>query len=215
MQADDAQNPAFLWVAQGRALYAQPPAPGQPDCAQCHGADAAGLRGAAARHPAWDPATQRPLPLAGRIEQCRQRHQAQPLRDPEHDDALALQAFVALQSRGQPQATPAGAGMAAWVQQGAALYRQRRGQLDLACADCHDARAGGLLGGSLIPQAHPTGYPQYRLQWQTLGGLDRRLRNCSTGVRASPLSRDEHLALQAYLAQRAAGLLLDAPAVRP
>lgn len=215
MQADDAQNPAFLWVLQGRALFSQPPAAGQPACAQCHGADAATLRGAAARHPAWSQALQRPLTLAARIEQCRREHQRQPARDDEHDEALALQAWVALQSRGQPLAPPDAPPLQAWAQRGEALYRQRRGQLDLSCADCHDERAGLSLGGSAIPQAHPTGYPLYRLQWQALGGLGRRLRNCTAGVRALPLAADDDLAVQVYLARRAAGLPVDAPAVRP
>lgn len=38
----------------------------------------------------------------------------------------------------------------------------------------------------MIPQAHPTGYPIYRLEWQSMGSLQRRLRNCMTGVRAEP-----------------------------
>ena len=60
------------------------------------------------------------------------------------------------------------------------------GQLDLACAQCHDDNAGKRLGGSIIPQAHPTGYPIYRLEWQALGSLQRRLRGCLTGIRAEP-----------------------------
>ena len=49
------------------------------------------------------------------------------------------------------------------------------------------ARAGVMfrrLGGSPITQGHPTGYPIYRLEWQSLGSLQRRLRNCLAGVRA-------------------------------
>lgn len=36
----------------------------------------------------------------------------------------------------------------------------------------------------MTPQGHPTGYPIYRLEWQALGSLQRRLRNCYNGVRA-------------------------------
>src|SRR5256885_16986097 len=39
---------------------------------------------------------------------------------------------------------------------------------------------------NVIPQAHPTGYPLYRLEWQNLGSLQRRLRNCLVGIRAEP-----------------------------
>ena len=48
---------------------------------------------------------------------------------------------------------------------------------------------GRHLGGAPIPQAHPTGYPLYRLEWQGLGSLRRRLRNCMTGMRAEPYPR--------------------------
>ena len=36
--------------------------------------------------------------------------------------------------------------------------------------------AGQKLAAVTIPQGHPTGYPIYRLEWQTLGSLKRRLR---------------------------------------
>jgi hypothetical protein len=42
----------------------------------------------------------------------------------------------------------------------------------------------------VIPQAHPTGYPIYRLEWQGLGSLQRRLRGCMSGVRAEPYPYD-------------------------
>jgi sulfur-oxidizing protein SoxA len=90
------------------------------------------------------------------------------------------------------------------------------GQLDLSCADCHDARWGGRLGGSTIPQGHANGYPLYRLEWQALGSLQRRLRNCMNGVRAEPWPADapEWIELEAFLQARGEGLPVEAPAVR-
>ena len=69
----------------------------------------------------------------------------------------------------------------------------------------------------MIPQGHPTGYPIYRLEWQALGSLQRRLRGCVVGVRAEPWAAGapEWLALEAFLAQRAAGMPVETPAVRP
>jgi sulfur-oxidizing protein SoxA len=73
------------------------------------------------------------------------------------------------------------------------------------------------LAGATIPQGHPTGYPIYRLEWQGLGSLQRRLRNCMAGVRAEPYveGSDEAVALELFLMQRAAGLPMETPAVRP
>ena len=77
--------------------------------------------------------------------------------------------------------------------------------------------AVGRLGGAPIPQGHATGYPIYRLEWQTLGSIERRLHGCVAGVRAEPFApgADEWLALQVYLQQRAAGLRHEGVAVRP
>ena len=71
--------------------------------------------------------------------------------------------------------------------------------------------------GTPVPQAHPTGYPLYRLEWQSLGSLQRRLRNCMIGVRAEPYpyGSPELVDLEAYLMWRARGMKLETPAVRP
>lgn len=217
MQRDDALNPAMLWVSEGRALWQRAEGAAARSCAGCHGEASQSMRGVAARYPAFDPALGRPLNLAQRINQCRQQRQlAAPWRL-ESQDLLSLESFVAHQSRGLPLAPPDDARLAPHVQRGQALYQQRLGQLNLSCAHCHDQRAGQRLGGTLIPQAHPTGYPIYRLEWQTVGSLQRRLRNCLTGVRAEPfaLGAVELVELELYLAERARGMALETPGVRP
>jgi sulfur-oxidizing protein SoxA len=133
------------------------------------------------------------------------------------ENVLSLQAFVAFQSRGMALQPAQDAATLALARQGAALFQRRLGALELSCADCHEQRAGLRLGGSVIPQGHPTGYPLYRLEWQGLGSLARRLRSCVTGVRATPFDADgvEMLALEAWLMRRAAGMAMDAPGLRP
>ena len=50
-----------------------------------------------------------------------------------------------------------------------------------------------------------------------MGSLQRRLRNCMTGVRAEPFpyGADELVELELYLNSRAAGMLVETAAVRP
>ena len=50
-----------------------------------------------------------------------------------------------------------------------------------------------------------------------MGSLQRRIRNCLTGVRAEPYAygAPEMVALELYLADRARGLPVETPAVRP
>ena len=209
MQDDDSQNPAMLWVQQGQALWGQ-------GCASCHG-DVGSMRGTGARYPAYDPRVGRPITLSGRINQCRTDRAGQPAWPTESDEMLAVSALVGLQSRGLPVAIDGDGPARPFIDQGRALFALRQGQLNLSCANCHDTLAGQRLGGARIPQGQPNGYPLYRLEWQSMGSLDRRLRNCLTGVRAEPLppSSPEMAALQFYLGYRSNGLTIETPAVRP
>ena len=95
-------------------------------------------------------------------------------------------------------------------------YYRRRGQLNLACHHCHELNWGRMLRGDRLSQGHGTGYPAYRLEWQTLGSLHRRLRACNLAIRAQalPYGAPEYVNLELFLAWRAAGLFLEAPAVR-
>ncbi len=217
MQQDDSINPAMLWVSDGEALWNRKVGASERACASCHANAATSMRGVAATYPRFDSALQRPLDLRQRINVCRVKHQqAAPLLA-ESQEQLGIEAFVALQSRGLPIAPDADPRVQPFRERGAALFRQRIGQLDLSCTACHDALAGQRLGSAVIPQAHPTGYPIYRLEWQGLGSLQRRLRGCMSGVRAEPFAfgAPELVELELYLMQRAAGMRLETPAVRP
>lgn len=215
MQDDDAQNPRMLWLQSGRALWQARSAEAR-SCADCHSEPAA-MRGVAPRYPAWDAARAQPITLAQRITQCRVERQRGSAWATESDELLSLEVLVAQASRGLPITPSTDARLDAAAARGHTRFGQRLGQLDLSCADCHDRLAGGRLGGSTIPQGHPTGYPLYRLEWQTLGSLQRRLRTCLVGVRAEPWPDGavEWTELELHLKRRAAGLPIDTPAVRP
>lgn len=223
MQDDDSANPGMLWVEEGRARWAQREGPSSRACADCHGPTLSeSMRGVAARHPAWDAVSGRPVTLAERIAACRSRHQGLPIIAASPGRAsppvlLALETAVAHASRGLPMSPPDDPRLAPWRERGRALWQQRIGQLDLSCAECHDDRAGGRLGGSVIPPGHAAGYPTYRLEWQTLDGVTRRIRNCTTGVRAQawPDGSDALRSLQVWMAWRERGLRIETPAVRP
>lgn len=217
MQADDAANPGMLAVLDGEALWSASPANGKPSCAGCHGDAAAAMRGVAARYPTWNAASGAAVDLGAQVNICRGSRQDQAAFAPESPDLLALSAFVAHQSRGLPITPAPGPAMNAVRARGRMLFTARMGQLNLSCAQCHDERWGASLGGTAIPQGQPVGYPIYRLDWQAVGSLQRRFRNCMAGVRAEPLpfGDPDAVALEAYLMERAAGLAIETPAVRP
>jgi L-cysteine S-thiosulfotransferase len=221
MQDDDTANPGMLFVQVGEALWKEPAGKSGKACADCHGNVESSMKGVAARYPAI-PAdvpgnAVKPIDLEGRINLCRAAHQqAEPLAA-ESRELVALTAYVTLSSRGLPIAPPDDKRLAALRREGAELFTTRQGQLNLSCANCHDDNAGKRLAGAVIPQAHPTGYPVYRLEWQSLGSLKRRLRNCLIGMRAEAYDYDspQYVALELYLADRAKGMKIDAPGVRP
>jgi sulfur-oxidizing protein SoxA len=217
MQDDEFANPGMLSVHDGEALWSEKAGAAGRACADCHGDASASMKGVAARYPAFDSASNAPIDLQGRVNQCRrERQDASPLEF-ESAALLSLVAYVAYQSRGLPAAAGDDPRLAPFVEEGRRLYETRLGQLNLACADCHDDNWGRRLGGSVIPQAYPTGYPIYRLEWQAMGSLQRRLRNCLNGVRAEPFDygAPEYVALELYLMTRARGMAMETPGVRP
>lgn len=217
MQDDDATNPGVLWVLDGEALWNRKAGAAGRSCADCHGDARASMKGVAARHPAWDAASGRPVNLEQRINACRAGRQQAASLAYESRDLLALTAYVARQSRGMPVDIAIDARTKPFLDAGREGFTRRQGQLNIACTQCHDGEWGKKLAGNAIPQAHPTGYPLYRLEWQGLGSLQRRLRNCLIGMRAEPYAygAPEYVDLELYLMWRARGMKMESPAVRP
>ncbi|MBX9647339.1 MAG: sulfur oxidation c-type cytochrome SoxA [Xanthobacteraceae bacterium] len=217
IQDDETANPGLLWALDGEALWKRKAGTADKACADCHGDASTSMKGIAAHYPAFDKALGHPVDLGQRINLCRTDHQkASPLAY-ESRDLLALTALVARQSQGAAIETGSDPQLEPFIAKGRELFMQRQGQLNLGCANCHDDNWDKRLAGSAITQAHPTGYPQYRLEWQSLGSLQRRLRACITGVRAQAYDygAPELVELELYLMSRARGMPIEAPAVRP
>jgi sulfur-oxidizing protein SoxA len=196
LQANDAENPGMLWVDRGAQLFAQ-------HCASCH--PAGKMKGVAARYPRV--VGDKVVNLEAQLQHAGARFAY------ESEELLALTSFVAHQSRGMPLRIDAPAQA---LERGRAEYYRRRGQMNLACAHCHQANPGKKLGAETLSQGQPNGYPAYRLEWQTLGSLQRRLRSCMFGLHAElpPYGSPLLLDLELYLASRARGLPVETPAVR-
>jgi L-cysteine S-thiosulfotransferase len=214
LQADEFANPGMLWVARGEALWSQPRGETKTSCASCH--EVASMRGVSARYPRHDESLGRVVTLEQRINACSTGKQRAPAFAWESDELLSLTTFIARQSHGMPINVSTEGKAAAVFEAGRKLYHQRIGQLHLACTNCHDANWGKTLLAETVSQGHPDGWPAYRLEWQALGSLQRRLRACFYGVRAEmpAYGSDDFTALELYLAWRAQGLPRSAPGVR-
>ena len=187
MQDDDATNPGMLWVLDGEALWNRKAGAAGRACADCHGDARASMKGVAARYPAFDAARARPVNLEQRINLCRTEQQKAPPLAYESRDLLALAAYVGRQSRGLPIAIAVDAAHRDRSSRPAAQRSiAARASSTWPAPSATTTTGASASPATSIPQAHPTGYPLYRLEWQGLGSLQRRLRNCLIGVRAEP-----------------------------
>jgi sulfur-oxidizing protein SoxA len=217
-QDDEGANPGMLWVAEGEKLWSKPDGARGQACAACHGSAESSMRGVAARYPKIDSGTgtNKLLNLEMKINQCRSERQAASALAWESRELLGLTAFVTYQSRGLTPNVSINGAAQPFFEAGRAFFEQRQGQLNLSCSQCHEENWGRRLRGDTISQGHPTGFPIYRLEWQSMGSLQRLLRACSLGVRAEVLDygAPEYVALELYLAWRAAGVPIETPGVR-
>ncbi len=216
LQDDAFGNPGMLWVERGRELWKQTRGDSQQACASCHGGAAKSMREVRTRYPQFDPRTEKLINLERRINRCRTEQLQVEAYPYESEALLALSAFVSFQSRGMPLSVDIEGPAAPFFEAGKAFFMRRRGQLDMACSQCHDAYAGQRLRGEVVSQGQTSGFPVYRLSWQTLGSTHRMFAWCNTAIRAQPLAHgaDAYVNLELYLAWRGRGLPVEAPSVR-
>ena len=239
LQNDAANGPIALWLDKGHSLWnegapqsplqtagkANPEQGGRSEkdnspgsCASCHGS-VASMKHVATQYPKLSARGDVLLSLEDQIVRCRQRvgHANARMEDSE---VLALSAVLHQEAAGQPyQLKPEPAQTALWqshLQRGAALFTQRLGRMNLACTHCHDHKIGRQILSDVVSPANPTGFPIYRMSWQRLGSLDRRLRACYSGVQAviPPAGAPELRDLELFLKVRAGDLALDGPSIR-
>lgn len=216
MQDDEFDNPGSIWLGKGEDEWRNVDGGAGKSCASCHADAAISMRGVGARYPVYAEELGKLVNLEGRINQCRTERMGTNAWPWESEPLLAMTTYVKHQSLGLP-VTPIVDGPAApFFETGKAIYHQRRGQLDLACIHCHERNHGNLLRAQRLSQGMANGFPLYRLKWQALGSLQRRMIGCMRDVRATPYAEgaDEYVALELYLAWRARGLPVETPAVR-
>ncbi len=216
LQDDDFDNPASLWIQEGEALWNKVEGQANKACASCHGDAKKSLRGVGARYPAYDKQAKLVINIEQRINLCRVRNmKAAPWRY-ESGPLLSMSAFTKSFSRGMKVAVKVDGPAKQSFENGKKFYYQRRGQLNMNCAQCHEFSYGNRIRSDLLSQGHSNGFPTYRLKWQKVGSLHRRFRGCNKQVRAEPYKYGsrEYVDLELYLAWRGNGLEVEAPSVR-
>ena len=178
MQEDDTLNPGMLWVLDGEEQWRQPSRRRGQVLRRLPRRCRLSMRGVAARYPAFDADRQAADLARGADPGLPPRPAGSAARRRRATTGWRSSTFVAHQSRGMPIAVGDDERLQPFIARGRELFERRQGQLDLVLRRLSRSPWGQRLGGSVIPQGHPTGYPIYRLEWQALGSLQRRLRNC-------------------------------------
>lgn len=216
LQDESATSPVAVWLDRGRALWAD--SSNGPSCQSCHAAVET-LKNSAASFPRLAAKGQSLISLEDQIMVCSART-GRPNVKPEDDDLLALSAVLHEAARGVPIDVRPPPGQAAqWqalLDQGAQRFATRLGRMNLACVHCHEDNVGRQMRTDVVSPGHPTGFPVYRMGWQRLGSLERRLRACYSGVQAvlpAP-GATELRELELYLKVRASGMPVEGPSIR-
>ena len=207
--------PYELNLEKGETLFNTPFANGK-SYADCF--DNGGI-GIAHRYPFFDQESGEVITLEGSINACRAVNGEQPLGW-EKGAIADISAYMHYTSRGQvinvvvPDSPDA---MAAY-ERGKNHFYAKRGQLNMACADCHVYYSGNKIRADLLSPAlgHTSGFPVYRSKWGGLGTLHRRYGGCNKQVRAKPhkAQSDEYKALEYFHTYMSNGLEINGPSAR-
>jgi sulfur-oxidizing protein SoxA len=207
--------PYELNLSAGEELFNKPFANGKT-YASCFENGGIGIR---QNYPYFDTERGEVITLELAINECRTANGEKPLkwkRGPIAD----ISAYMAYTSRGNvfdikipddPRALAA-------YERGKKHFYQKRGQLNMACADCHKFYSGNMVRADLLSPAlgHLTHFPVYRSKWGGLGTTHRRYGGCNAQVRAKPYPAqgEEYRALEYFHTYMSNGLAVNGPGAR-
>ena len=216
MQDDDFENPAFVLVDTGEALWNKVMGSKGKSCASCHNAAETSMKGVANKFPRYDSQTRKMIALQAFLNRHLENEMGAKKMKWESNNMMALTVYVKLQSRGMPIKSSLNSQNKPFYIKGKKFFEQRRGLLDMSCQHCHDENAGNMARSNVLSMGMPNGFPTYRLKWQKVGTLHRRFAGCNKNIRATPYKRGspEYTNLEFYMLQRAAGLKWETPSVR-
>ncbi|MEO9613290.1 MAG: sulfur oxidation c-type cytochrome SoxA [Nitratireductor sp.] len=217
LEADSFQNPGMLYVDRGADIWNTVDGTMGKSCASCHDDAADTMKGVGANYPKWDADAKRPINIELQIDKCRVENMGAEAYKFDAPDQKALTTYIKHQSLGTPVAVDLSQGdLQSWWDRGKEMYYTRTGQLNFACASCHEANSGQYIRADHLSQGQANGFPTYRLKQANMVSLHNRFRGCIRDTRAEfpKAFSDELMALEVYVTWRGTGLSVETPAVR-
>ncbi len=200
---------------RGKKLFDTPFANGKT-YASCFPNGGKGIR---QNYPYFDAKTGQVKTLEAEINECRVKNGEKPLPGKKGDIAQ-ISAYMASTSKGKKLniKVPKDPRALEWYEKGKMQFYAKRGQLNMACADCHVYNAGRRIRADILSPAlgHPTHFPAYRFAWGDLGTLHRRYEGCNEQVRAKAFKDQgpEYTALEYFETYMSNGIEVNGPSSR-
>lgn len=216
LQADDFENPAFIFVEQAQEAWDTVEGTAGKACASCHGDVEESMDGVRASMPRWNDDVKEVWSLENYVNHCRTERMGAEALKWDSADLNAMVALIGLQSRGQPMMVDISGPAEEWFKRGQEIYYTRYGQLELSCASCHEENNGRMIRADHLSQGQINGFPTYRLKNTKLNSIHGRFKGCVRDTRAETFSPGsaEFRALELYVAWRGQGLSVETPSVR-
>ncbi len=216
LQMDDFENPGMIFVDVAIDDWNTVDGTEGKSCASCHVGGPEEFAGLRAVLPRWNEAEGKMFTMEDYINYSRVNYMGAeplPLAKPRMDAMVAL---ISLQSRGIPMNVAIDGPVADIWAQGEEIYYTRVGQLDMACANCHEDNFGNMIRADRLSQGQSNGFPVYRLKNAKLNSIQARFKGCMKNIRAEPyaVGSEEFRALELYVASRGNGLSVEGPSVR-
>jgi sulfur-oxidizing protein SoxA len=216
MQDDDFANPGMIAVEAGQTLFVTAGKNGK-SCASCHGTTGSKFDGKhLATYPVYSNQLKQPVTLRNQIISCRNNRMDGPKLNYASREAVQLEAFVRRLAYGETVAVDVSGPMAPYYEAGKKLFHTRWGQVDIACHQCHGYHAGKTFRGQILTQGQSNGFPVYRYTTGQVVGLQERITECLTNLRAKPypLNSEEYINLEVFMSARSNGLKIETPGIR-
>jgi len=207
--------PYELNISKGEELFNKPFANGKT-YASCFENGGIGIR---QNYPYFDTESGEVKTLELEINECRKANGEKPLKWKKGPIA-DISAYMAYTSRGNVFniVIPDDERALAAYERGKRHFYSKRGQMNMACADCHYFYSGNMIRADLLSPAlgHLTHFPVYRSKWGGLGTTHRRYGGCNKQVRAKPFKAQsaEYRALEYFHTYMSNGLEVNGPGAR-
>ncbi len=216
LQMDDFDNPGMLFVEQAADDWDTAMGSEGKSCASCHGDVAEGMKGVRAVYPKWNEEAQEVRTLPMQINSCLTERMGAEKWGYTSGEMVNMEALISSVSRGMPVDVAIDGPVAETWEKGKEIYYTRYGQLELACANCHEDNYGNMIRADHLSQGQINGFPVYRLKNAKLNAVHDRFKGCIRDTRAETFSpgSPEFVALELYVASRGNGLSVEGPSVR-